>query len=232
MKKGFVIIFFIAILFLMPGLLKSETRVYEEKTKNRVITHRFLIEESASGYLITLRSETGGQQIAQKFQLDKNLAALSWDYEEPAGKTRVTANRKGNEIFLRGLYKGKKINKTFKINELPWNQTFNLGLEKFAISTREKMKFWSIGTSGPGDMKITTFNVKKKGVEKITLNRKGVAAVHVQISLTGLLSLFWKGHYWYRKADGTFLRYKGKGGPGSSLTIMELTSKKPTGKAI
>ena len=45
----------------------------------------------------------------------------------------------------------------------------------------------------------------------------------MQISLSGLLSIFWKGNYYYRKVDGTFLLYKGKG-RGSSRTIMELTS--------
>lgn len=226
MKRGFVLIaVFTAALFCFASL-NGETRVYEEKTKDQVTSHRFVFEEFSSNYLITLRSEKEGEHIDQKYGLDPNLAALSWQFENPKEKTKVTANRKDNKIFLSGIHKGKQINKTFKINELPWNQSFNIGLEKFARSTETSIKFWAIGTTGPGDMKITKFNVKKKGVEKIILKGKEVEAVHVRISLSGLLSIFWSGSYWYRKADGKFLRYKGKGGPGTSTTIMELISEK------
>jgi hypothetical protein len=207
------------------SLLNGETRVYEEKIKGRITTHNFIIDKSITGCTITLRSETGGKQIDQKFELATNLSALSWFYGDPEKKTKITAAKKGNKIYLKGIHEGKQIDKTFKINALPWNQSFNIGLEKFAVSTEKKMKFWAIGTSGPGDMKITTFSVKKKEVETITLKGKEVAAVHLQISLTGLLSIFWTGNYWYRKADGKFLRYKGKD-RGSSRDGMELISEK------
>lgn len=224
MKKSFVYIFFIMIIRIFAAcLIYGETRVYEEKIGNRVTTHSFVIEESSSGCDITLRSETCGQTIEQKYELQTNLDALSWDYENPAENTKITAHKKENKIYLRGIHKGKQINKTFKTNDLPWNQSFNIGLEKFALSTEKSMKFRAVGTSGPGDMKITTFSVKKKNVETITVGSKKVEAVHMQISLSGLLSIFWKGNYYYRKADGTFLLYKGKG-RGSSRAIMELTS--------
>lgn len=232
MKKSFVLISISMAAFFLTCSLNGETRVYEERTKKQVTTHRFLFEESSSSYLISLRSEKGGEQIDQKYELKPNLAAFSWHYENPKEKTKVTANRRGNKIFLSGLHKGEKINKTFKINELSWNQSFNIGLEKFAVSTEKSKKFWAIGTSGTGDMKISKFSVKKKGVERITLKGKEVEAVHVKISLSGLLSIFWSGSYWYRKTDGKFLRYKGKGGPGTSVTIMELISEKSLNNGV
>jgi len=223
MKKPLVTIFFIMLIgFFGTGLVHGKTRVYEEKTGNRLTTHRFVIEESVPGYDITLRSETGGQRIDQKYKLKTNLDALSWDYENPAENTKITAVKKKNKIYLKGIHKGRQINKIFKTNDLPWNQSFNIGLEKFALSPEKFMKFRAIGTSGPGDMKVTTFSVKKKNIETITASGKKVEALHVQISLSGLLSIFWKGNYYYRKADGIFLLYKGKG-RGSSRTVMELT---------
>jgi len=224
MKKFFSGVFFVMMIgFFGTWVLNGEIRVYEEKTGNRLTTHRFVIEESLSGYDITLRSETGERRIDQKFILNTSLDALSWHYENPAENTKITTVKKENKIYLRGIHKGKQINKTFKTKALSWNQSFNIGLEKFALAPDKSMKFRAIGTSGPGDMKITTFSVKKKNVETITFAGKKTAALHVQISLSGLLSLFWKGNYYYRKTDGKFLLYKGKGS-GSSRTVMELTS--------
>ena len=73
-------------------------------------------------------------------------------------------------------------------------------------------------------MKITRFKLKKKRIDTISINGKEVEAVYITVSLTGLLSIFWTGKYWYRKSDGVFLRYKGKSGPGTGVSIMELTS--------
>lgn len=208
----------------MSFLLNGITRVYEEKTRDQLTTHRFDMEATPSGYSINLQSETGEGIIKQIFTLNSNLATNIWAFENPKEHTKITASREGNKIFLKGQSRGRPIEKTFKINELSWNQTFNIGLEQFALSPEKSMIFWSIGTKGPGNMKITRFKVKKKGIETITIKDKEVEAVYITISLTGLLSIFWTGKYWYRKSDGVFLRYKGKSGPGTGVSIMELTS--------
>ena len=211
-------------LLIWPFFSNGATRVYEEKTKDQLTTHRFTSETNESGYSIDLQSELEENVIKQTFEVDTNLAALSWAFEDPKENTKVTASRQENKISLQGKSKGKPVNKTFKINKLPWNQTFNIGLERFVLSPEKSMIFWGIGTSGPGNMKITRFKVKKKRIETITINGKEVEAVYVTISLTGLLSIFWTGRYWYRKSDGVFLRYKGKNGPGAGVSIMELTA--------
>lgn len=222
MKVNYLLI--IMSLFVLPLLANDMTRVYEEKTEEQFTGHYFTIEKSGAGYSIKLNSETGENSIIQSFEVDNNLATLSWMFENPKENTKITASRDGNKIFLKGRSKGKPIDKTFKINDFPWNQTFNIGLERFALSPGKTMIFWGIGTRGPGNMKITKFKAKKKRIETITIKDNEVKAVYVTISLTGLLSLFWTGKYWYRESDGVFLRYKGKNGPGTDISIMELTS--------
>jgi hypothetical protein len=44
--------------------------------------------------------------------------------------------------------------------------------------------------------------------------------------LSGLLAVFWHGDYWYRKADGRFLRYRGKNRPGGPEALSELVGEK------
>jgi len=219
--KNILIVLFVPI---CSFILSRMTRVYEEKTGKEVTTHRFVIEPSSSGYAIDLQSLTGDSVIKQKFELDRNLAALSWTFEYPGENINVIASRKGNKIFLKGRGRGKEIDKTFDIDELPWNQAFNIGLEGFAPAAENSLKFWAIGTRGPGYMKITKFKIKRKRNETININGKEIEAVYVTISLTGLLSMFWTGNYWYRKSDGKFIRYKGKNGPGKPVSVMELVS--------
>jgi len=212
------------LVLMVPFLLNGMTRVYEEKIQDQATTHRFDIETTPLGGSVNLQSEKGDTVIKQTFAVDPHLSTRTWAYENSKESTKITASREGNKIFLKGQTRGKPIEKTFKINELSWNQTFNLGLEQFALSPEKSMIFWAIGTKGPGNMKITRFKVKKKGIETISINGKKVEAVYITISLTGLLSVFWTGNYWYRKSDGVFLRYQGKGGPGTGISIMELTS--------
>ncbi|MGD2086735.1 MAG: hypothetical protein PVH61_11160 [Candidatus Aminicenantes bacterium] len=212
------------LVLVVPFLLNGMTRIYEEKTKGQLTTHRFDIETTPSGYTVNLKSEIGDTIIKQTFELDTRLSTRTWAYENSKENRKITAFREGNKIFLTGQTRGEPIEKTFKINELPWNQTFNIGLERFVVSSEKSTIFWSIGTRGPGNMKITRFKVKKKKIEPITIKGKEVEAVYITISLTGLLSIFWTGKYWYRKSDGVFLRYKGKSGPGTGISIMELAS--------
>lgn len=224
MKKQMALL--LTVTLIGAAYLPGQTRVYEEWEGDKVTIHRFLIEPSGTGYTIDLTSETGNNKTVQKFQLDAGLATLSWSFDAPHAKTRVTAVRKENKIFMKGTDEGDPVEKTFKINELPWNQTFNIGLERFALSSEDSMKFWAIGTSGPGNMKITKFNVKKKETETITLNKTGerVEAVYITISLSGLLSMFWTGKYWFRKSDGRFLRYTGKNKASGPVAVSELIS--------
>jgi hypothetical protein len=217
----------IAILFWTFPLIADSVikkRVYREKIGKQVTNHRFTIETSPSGCNIDLTSETGDKKIFQTYRLDPQLDTQSWSYYDPQKNVKVNASRTGHTIRLKGTDRGKPVDKTFKINDLPWNQTFNIGLEQFAVSSKTSMVFWAIGAGGRGHLKITKFKVKKKKTETITLSRdnKPVEAVHITISLTGLLSIFWTGNYWYRTSDGRFLRYFGKTGMGSSYSLMEL----------
>ena len=211
-----------------PSILLTKERVYEEKTGADVVTHRFNMETTDMGYTIFLTTETKEGNVTQEFFLDKKLATVSWNYDDPKAKTKVHAARKDKKITLSGSDRGKGIEKTFAVDELAWNQLFNLGLEQFALNKEDTVKFWAIGVKGPGNMKITRFKVKKKSKEPIllTVGNQKMPAVYMTISLTGFLSMFWTGEYWFRSTDGVFLRYKGKNKPGAPVSFMQLVTEK------
>ncbi len=54
-----------------------------------------------------------------------------------------------------------------------------------------------------------------------------VPVVRYQISLAGLLSVFWKGHYWYRLSDGHFVLYRQKGKEREQDPFMRLIAEGP-----
>lgn len=224
-KKLFIRL--LIIVFICTTFLSARQRVYQEKTGSLVVTHHFNIETTTNGYTIHLTTESNEGSISQLFLLDKTLATQNWSYDAPNKKTKLQATRQGKAIMMKGTDEGSPIQKTFEIDELPWNQTFNIGLEQFALNTKtDSCKFWAIGVGGPGNMKITRFKVKKKSSEPIllTVGNQKMPAIYMTISLTGLLSLFWTGEYWYRQGDGVFLRYKGKNKPGASVSFMQLVS--------
>lgn len=220
------IIGLLTITLICTSFLTARQRVYQEKTGTEVVTHRFNIETIPTGYTIHLTTETKEGNIQQQFNCDTTLATLSWSYDDPQQKTKVQASRNGPIISLTGTDRGNPVQKKFEVDQLAWNQTFNLGLEQFVLTKEDTLKFWAIGVKGPGNMKITRFKVKKKTTDPIllTVGNQKIPALYITISLTGLLSLFWTGEYWFRQGDGVFLRYKGKNKPGAPVSFMQLVS--------
>ena len=87
--------------------------------------------------------------------------------------------------------------------------------------------FHAIGTKGRGDMKIARFSFKKLAQESRSVAGRELALARYQISLTGLLSVFWKGHYWYRRSDGHFVLYRQKGKERERDPVMLLIAEEP-----
>jgi hypothetical protein len=223
MKLFPAVIFIVIFMISIPLSAEKRILVYQEKTKAQVTIHRFDIQPQGEGFMVKLFTREDQNTIEQTFTVNNKMETLAWTYGEPSKKTAINARLDEKFIFLSGTYKGEPIEKMFKTKGLPWNQLFNKGVEPFVRSGRKKYKFRAVGTRGPGEMKITSFTVKRvKKPEVIKIMGKGVSVVHIKISLSGLLAMFWTGHYWFRRSDGVFIRYRGKNGPGKPESIMDL----------
>lgn len=218
-----IILLLAASLSLLTGSADSEKRTYREFSKRGEAIHHFIFHRRRGEILITLRSDRSGTASEHTYLTGPDLSdTRRWTYRNPDTDTDITAVRTGDHILLRGIHKGRNIQKNFKINHLPWNQVFHIGLEAAATRGDKAYRFWSIGTEGPGEMKITTFKVKRVDEPVLQFNGESVPTRRYQISLSGLLSVFWKGYYWYRLTDGRFLLYREKGKEGSDDPIMKL----------
>ncbi len=208
------------------GAQPFETWTYREVEGGSATVHFLAITPEPPGFRIELTTTREGNAVRQTFRTAADFSTLAWTFNDPVRLMELDARVQGEAIILSGAYRGKKVEKQFAAKGPPWNQLFQMGLGPFALAADGSFQFRSIGTQGPGEMKIGKFTVKRQGDEKINVGGKEIAAVHLRISLSGLLSMFWHGDYWYRKGDGRFLRYRGRNRSGGPVAVSELIEEK------
>jgi len=209
-------------LCLLSLLLPAETLTYREVEGDIPVTHTLTITPASPGWNIELTSLRLSGTVLQTFRTAVDFSTLAWTFSDPVRLMELDAKLQGDDIVLSGTFRGKKVEKKFAAAGAPWNQLFQMGLKPFVLRKEESLKFRSIGTQGPGELKIGKFTVTRQEDEMIMQEGKETAAIHLRISLSGLLSIFWHGDYWYRKNDGRFLRYRGKNRPGGPMAVSEL----------
>ena len=65
------------------------------------------------------------------------------------------------------------------------------------------------------------FEGTKQGTETISIDGKDIKAVHVKLSLTGFLAVFWKAGFWFNAQTGRFLRYRAPHSASETMGIIE-----------
>ena len=214
---------------LLASVLAAESLTYRETEGGLTTTHTILITSARPGYRVELQSQRSGAGIVrQTFLVAADLSTLAWTFSDPGRQMELDARRLDNDIVLSGSFRGSTVREKFSAAGPPWNQLFQMGLAAFVLGGREETAFRSIGTQGPGELKIGKMSVTRKGQEEIEIGGRKIAAIHVRISLSGLLSVFWHGDYWYRKGDGRFLRYRGKNRSGGPMAVSELVEEQGT----
>jgi len=214
-------------LCLLSILLPAETLTYHEVEGESTVTHNITITPAPPGYSVELASRrSGGGTVRQTFRTAADLSSLAWAFSDPERQMELAARIEGEDILLTGTFRGKKVEKKFAAKGPPWNQLFQMGLGAFVLAGEKSFQFRSIGTQGPGEMKIGKFTVRRQDDEKISFGGKEITAVHLRVSLSGLLSIFWHGDYWFRQSDGRFLRYRGKNRSGGPVAVSELVAEK------
>jgi hypothetical protein len=228
MRNAFLKSWFRCACLLVPALLfPAETLIYREMEGNSTTTHILVITPTPPGYRIELTSSREpGETVRQTFLTAADLITWAWTFSDPSRQMELAAAIDGEAIILRGSVRGKKVEKKFATAGPPWNQLFQMGLGPFALGEGGSWQFRSIGTQGPGELKIGKFTVKRQETAKIILSGKELSAIRLRISLSGLLSIFWHGDYWFRLRDGRFLRYRGKNRSGGPLAVSELIGEK------
>jgi hypothetical protein len=142
--------------------------------------------------------------------MDPTLATRQWRLVNPGAATEITVRRGKDVLLLNGQFEGKPVAKTIEIDSDPWYQALSLSLRALRAPEKESLEFWTLR---PDNLEVHKLRAVRKGVEMLEVDGKLVAALRLEVSLTGLKAMFWHCSYWLRESDGVFLRYRGPSGP-------------------
>jgi hypothetical protein len=103
----------------------------------------------------------------------------------------------------------------------PWFGSIEAGLSEMTRKGIKKLDFWILD---PEKLEVRKLTARSAGYETLDLNGEQVETVKIKVTAKGVPALFYSVSFWFRKADGIFLRFKGiNGPPGTPLTITSLT---------
>lgn len=155
----------------------------------------------------------GEEWSREEYTVDTGLSAVKWHYSRAGDNTEITAVREDGYIRMKGTFKGKAQDKSFKIGDGLWYQMMDMAMPAFIASSEEEIVFYSIGTGdNRGAMGLGEFAAKKEGEETVAVNGTSYDCVKISFVLTAF-SWAWKGTYWYDKKTGQMVQSgeKGKG---------------------
>lgn len=137
------------------------------------------------------------------------------DYE---GRLLFLGQRKEESIVL--SRKGKERFET-DIENRYWYQPIGPSMFHFVLSNEKEREFFIIN---PENNRSVSMTISKRGREFLTIDDRETEAVKAELRLSGILSPFWSGQYWFCAETGILLKYMGDSGPGTSFMTMELVS--------
>ncbi len=129
---------------------------------------------------------------------------IFWSAAKEDG-TEVSAVREKNELIITRIEAGRRTIERQAIDERPWFQPLSYSLRRFLQSGEESITFWGIRMDTD---RAVLLKATKIGREDVTLNNNTQPAMKVEIRLAGLMSIFWRGVYWYSRDNGLFLQFE------------------------
>lgn len=185
--------------------------IFSEQPSSSVQSNFYLLTTSEDSVVVEwqhLEMENGFHEIKSinhktgslhELICDSHWNTIEWFYFDPLENSEFKVTQKGGMLFCDGISKGKRIEKSWKLDELPWWQFHGFQLPQ--AMNDEKMVFYSLD---PKSLRLLKQKAQVRGLEEMN----GVLVDHVTVSLTGMLKYLGSVHYWFLKSDGTFLKFK------------------------
>ncbi len=216
-------------LFLLSSISSlAQSYTYLEKSGDNEYHYDYDIQKMDGKIKIkVIRREGEHLMEDQAFILNQQLHTLKWVFIRTQDNTHVTAELKGDRVFITGVRDGDEIEDDHDLGDYPWIQLWpmNIGLEQFINSSDEEIRFWAFGTEKPGDLDLAKFVAEKEEKEMVRMQgNTDVLALRVNITLSGWKSLFWEGDFFFRDSDNRIIKYDGGGAPGKPDSITTLIS--------
>jgi hypothetical protein len=177
----------------------------------------YSIEQNPSGgYQVHWVIEEGGIKTEEDYVLNGDFETLRFRVVNADEKTDYIGERRGNVVFIRGQFKGEKMDHGLAIDSRPFYYNPKVGLTAFVRSGRKEERFWGFQNK---ELKVYPMKATNGGLETISVGGRDVEVVKVYWTVDDFRSVFFKRTYWFRKSDGMYLKQESTGG-----TFRELVS--------
>ena len=194
-------------------------KTYHPRTGEEVNRFYGSTEKNLSGgYHVHWVIEEGGVTTQEDYTLDEYFGTLRFRVVNADEKTDYAGERKEDRLFIRGQFKGEKIERAMEIDERPFYYNPKIGLAAFVLSGEKQGTFWGFQNK---ELKAYPMKAIHGGPDTISVNGKDVEAVKVYWTVNDFRSVFFKRTYWFRGADGLYLKQRTDGGKFRELVSEE-----------
>jgi len=186
---------------------------YQEQTGDEIGYFSWEIERSNP---VVISSREPGKTFTNTCRLDGDT--LSWEISGKEGTVR--ADRRQQELILKGHWNGNNIDKTIPLDSSPWFQALSFSLGASVIQKDRNVEFWMVR---PDDFTVHKLKASRIKTEFLSIGGTRVEAHRIRVRLTGAMSMLWHADYWFRTGDLLLVRYEGvHGPPGTPETVISL----------
>lgn len=175
------------------GLRAARYESADGKQEREVNFERFSDER----VITQVKYKDGEKWTEEEYTLEPNLSAVKWSFLRPSDNTKLLAHKENGSIVMKGTFKGKPQDKSFKIDDGLWYQMMDMCFPALIKSKQDEILFYPIGTGdNRGAMSLGEFAAKKLGAEDVTINGKTYSCEKVSLVLT-MFSWAWTGLFWF-----------------------------------
>jgi len=219
---GYAVLSLFVSLFLISSAYANQVlhyKTYHPITGEEFNRFYYSIERNLSeGYQVHWVIEEGGVMTEEDYTLNEHFETLRFRVVNIEEKTDYVGERKERSIFIRGQFKGERIEQTMTIDERPFYYNPKIGLAAFVRSGEDQGRFWGFQNK---ELIVYPMKAVNKGLDMISVNGKNVKAVRVHWAVDDFRSVFFRRTYWFRRPDGLYLKQKTDGGKFRELVSEE-----------
>jgi hypothetical protein len=171
---------------------------------------------STSGTEVTVSSTSG--RVTSTIRWRRGIGTFDWLMSDAGAGSTLRGVRSGNAIHVTGTLKNRTVERDVNVDAAPWYQLFGPLLQDLLPEGATQKEFWVVN---PDDLSAHKMQVKRAGIERISLHGIQVDALKVHFSPAGALAPFWGADFWYRLSDGTYVSSRLPENGGVTVTTIE-----------
>jgi hypothetical protein len=188
--------------------------VYRETVSGKSSLREYLVRREG-GRVSLVAKEPG---ITRTVEAQPDFATLREGYEDENGG-KLTLVREGRRMLLSGALNNQSVSREFEVDDTAWYGSI-LFMRDFVLAKTPETVFYM---TQPEDNRVIKLKAIREAEETISLGGVAVPTVRVRFTLPDFRSIFWSSTYWFRAADGLFVKsLETRGPPGAAKVSVEL----------